>query len=83
MDKFKQVKVSGGKLLQLEKVGEVYKITGDFFCYPETVVGEMEEILSSSDSLENKKSALELVFENNEVIGFGSEDLLNLYAEIC
>lgn len=74
---FAQVKVQGGKLLQLEKTGNGYKITGDFFCYPETAIEELEHALT-----ENNRDDITKIFSENDIIGFGADDLFALYDQV-
>lgn len=84
MSSFVQVKVPGGKLLQLEKRSDGYKITGDFFCYPESVVEDLEVVLSAVDDDEVKRKGLEEIFAGSEVeiVGFGMQDLWKLYNDL-
>ena len=81
---FSQIKVPGGKLLQLEKKENLFRITGDFFCYPEKVIEALEDILNSPQNSDEKKDKLSEVFNNPEVtiIGFGVEDLWGLYEKL-
>lgn len=81
MINFAQYKVPEGKLLQLEKLStNQYKITGDFFCHPESIIGELESALISSDP----QHQASLIFTNpeNQIIGFDLESLLNLYNQL-
>jgi hypothetical protein len=84
MSQFVQVKVTGGKMLQLEKVDSVYKITGDFFCHPEEVIEDFETILNASISHQEKCNNFDEIFKSDDFVisGFAAKDLINLYDQI-
>lgn len=80
MSQFAQVKVPQGKMLQLEKSETGFKITGDFFCYPEEIIGELEQALDSNCSQDDLRSIMER--EEVMVAGFGADDLWNLFQQL-
>lgn len=82
MKNYAQVKIQGGKLLQLEKFKDNYKITGDFFAHPEEIIEEIEKNLSKLDKSKTANIELEQIFKENLIVGFALSDLINLYQEI-
>lgn len=80
MTSFVQKKVPGGKLLQLEK-NTTYSITGDFFCYPESAITEMEKILNDGHDIVENLSRL-FSDSDNTIVGFTETDLYELYTQI-
>lgn len=82
MKNYAQVKIQGGKLLQLEKIKDNYKITGDFFAHPEEIIEEIEKNLSKLDKSKTANIELEQIFKENLIVGFALSDLINLYQEI-
>ncbi len=77
---FCEIKVKNGKLLQLELKDNQYFITGDFFCYPGTVIDTLENILNSNSS--TKLTEIRSLLKVNSVIGFGYKDLWYLYLKL-
>lgn len=85
MTNFVQVKVTDGKLLQLEKIAaNNFKITGDFFCHPPEIIDQLEDILAAPLNINLKEEKLNTVFTTptNDIIGFAASDLLNLYNQL-
>lgn len=80
---FSQIKVPNGKLLQLQKINNHYRITGDFFCHPEEIITELENLLLRLDSSDSHDEIHEFFMNpNHTIIGFKHEDLLNLYKNV-
>lgn len=84
MKTFAQIKVPGGKMLQLEKKDDNYVITGDFFCHPEEVIQQMEFFLEYDFTDDVLHQKIQELFDdpNNMIEGFQSEHLMDLYKQL-
>lgn len=74
-------KVSGGKLVRMERVGKRVQITGDFFLYPDELLATIEDICSKGDPT---AAAIEqaVAHSGGKLIGVGVQDIVELYAEL-
>lgn len=87
-------KIPDGKLVKIEvlfdevkKRIESIKITGDFFCYPENIIPEIELLFQNKKipfkpaDVETEIKDIEKIIEKGDLIGVSAKDIIEVIME--